>query len=52
LVSFTSWPLYPQEKNLWHALNRRLDGIEPSPDVVEGKISASANFESIIKAIA
>jgi hypothetical protein len=26
VVSFTPWPLYHEEKNPWHALDRRLGG--------------------------
>jgi hypothetical protein len=26
MVSFTLWPLHPQEKSLWHLLERRLGG--------------------------
>jgi hypothetical protein len=34
VVSFTTRPLYPQEKNPWYPLDRRLVGLKAGPDAV------------------
>jgi len=32
VVSFTSWPLYPQGKNPWYPLDRRLGGPQSNSE--------------------